>query len=371
MSAPLRNFAEFLRIRRAEILADWQSAARPNDPNSSARGAARTQLVTRWLEEVTAQAEGREAAFSVVMRQWHDGQPAAEAIVRDVSTLHRVIAHRAHTEHVPCGVEESELLWRACETGLADLVTNASTVRRPASTHAEDARLYEDAQRAIRAREEILAMVTHDLRTPLSAVVAAASLLTSMDSVDPDGDRIRQRAETIQRAVQHMSRLITDLGDLAQIDSGRLGIDRVAASPADVVREAVDALEPLVARRAGTLVAQASATLPRIPLDPDRVRQVLANLVGNASKAGASRIVVGADVQGADLVFRVADNGPGIPPEDLPRMFERYWRGRETQYKGTGLGLPISNGIVKAHGGRMWIESTVGAGSTFYFSIPR
>ena len=85
---------------------------------------------------------------------------------------------------------------------------------------------------------------------------------------------------------------------------------------------------------------------------------------------GASEISIGAELRGADLVFWVADNGPGIAREDLPRMFDRYFRRGGTEYKGTGLGLPISNGIVRAHGGRMWIESTVGTGSTFYFSIP-
>ena len=232
------------------------------------------------------------------------------------------------------------------------------------------ARLYDDAQRAVRAREEILAVVTHDLRTPLSVVVTAASLLTSMDSVDPDGDRIRQRGETIQRAAQHMLRLVTDLTDLAQIDAGRLSIERTLEDPGEVMREVLEALAPVVTRRGASLRARAESTLPHAPLDRDRVRQVLANLVGNASKVGASEINIGADVNHAGLIFWVRDNGPGIPPEDLPRMFDRFWRGRGTQYKGSGLGLPISNGIVKAHGGRMWVESTIGAGSTFFFSIP-
>lgn len=224
---------------------------------------------------------------------------------------------------------------------------------------------------ALRSRDEILAIVTHDLRTPLAAIATAASLLTSIDAVNPDPDRIRQRAETIQRAARHMLRLVTDLSDLAQIDSGRLAIVRTLEDPTDIVREVLEALEPVVARRGGTLRALTNSDFPHTPLDRDRLRQVLANLVGNASKAGASEIIMGADVSGGDLVFWVADNGPGIPPEDLPRMFDRYWRGRGTQYNGSGLGLPISNGIVKAHGGRMWIESTPGAGSTFFFCIPR
>ena len=235
----------------------------------------------------------------------------------------------------------------------------------------DSARVCDDAERTVRAREEMLAIVTHDLRTPLSAVVTAASLLTSIDSVNPDGDRIRQRGETIQRAAQHMMRLVTDLTDLAQIDAGRLTIERKPENPTEILREVLEALEPVVARRGGSLRAHTNSDLPHAPLDRDRLRQVLANLVGNASKVGASEISIGADVDDGDLIFWVADNGPGIPPEDLPRMFDRYWRGNGTRYKGSGLGLPISNGIVKAHGGRMWIESTLGAGSRFFFSIPR
>jgi signal transduction histidine kinase len=235
----------------------------------------------------------------------------------------------------------------------------------------DSARLCDHAQRAVRAREEILAIVTHDLRTPLSAVVTAASLLTSIDSVNPDGDRIRQRGETIQRAAQHMMRLVADLTDLAQIDAGRLAIERKPENAMDIVREVLEALEPVVTRRGGSLRAQTKSDLPQTPLDRDRLRQVLANLVGNASKVGASEISIGANVDGGNLIFWVADNGAGIPPEDLPRMFDRYWRGSGTQYKGSGLGLPISNGIVRAHGGRMWIESKLGVGSTFFFSIPR
>ncbi len=248
----------------------------------------------------------------------------------------------------------------------------AEDLARRAAFAIDNARLYEEAQRALRAREEILAVVTHDLRSPLSAVIAGASLLASVDAAAPDLERIRHRAESIQRAAQHMLRLVNDLTDLAQIDAGRLMIHRTLEDPAAVLQEVLEALAPVVTRRGGTLQMDAGSDLPRaVSLDRDRVRQVLANLVGNANKVGASRIVVGADARGQDLVFWVADNGPGIAPDDRARMFERYWRGRRPEYKGSGLGLPISNGIIKAHGGRMWIESTVGEGSTFLFSIPR
>jgi signal transduction histidine kinase len=248
-----------------------------------------------------------------------------------------------------------------------DDVTMAEDLARRAAFAIDNARLYDEAQRAIRAREDILGIVTHDLRTPLSAVIAAASLLISTTA---EGSRVKQHAETIQRAAEHMSRLIGDLTDLHQIDAGRLAIHKTIENPSDVVKEAVEALEPVVVRRGGALHAEVAADPPRIPLDRDRVRQVLANLIGNANKVGATEISVGAAPRGTAVVFWVSDNGPGIPPEDLPQMFSRYFRRRGTEYHGSGLGLPISDGIVRAHGGRMWIESAVGTGSTFYFSIP-
>jgi signal transduction histidine kinase len=242
---------------------------------------------------------------------------------------------------------------------------------RRAAVAIDNAQRYRDAQRAVRARDEILAVVTHDLRTPLSSIVAAASLLSGVDAVDLDGHRIRERGETIQRAARHMSRLLQDLTDAEHIDSGRLAIARTLESPVDVLREAVEALEPTVRRAGGTLNLQMPSVLPRLSLDANRIRQVLANLVGNASKVGASAIVVGAELLDAELVCWVADNGPGIPPADQPRIFDRYWRGAETHYAGSGLGLSIAAGIVAAHGGRIWLDSTVDVGSTFSFSLPR
>jgi signal transduction histidine kinase len=225
--------------------------------------------------------------------------------------------------------------------------------------------------RAVRARDAVLAAVAHDLRTPLSSIVAAAALLTSVDALNPERHRIRQRGRTIERAARHMARLLRDLTDADHIDAGRLAIERTVTSPGDVLHETVDALEPSVARAGGTLRLRMPVVLPPMSLDPHRVRQVLANLIVNARDAGASAIVVGADASDAELVCRVSDNGPGISPDDQQRLFDRHWRGSASQYQGSGLGLSIAAGIVEAHGGRMWVESIVDVGSTFFFSLPR
>ena len=311
----------------------------------------------------------------------------------DLSLLRRVILRRLNAERSSVSAAEYELLWVAFESVLADAFTpdteldeqsnealadpSDADVRMTenlagrAATAIDNARLYDDAQRALHAREEILAIVTHDLRTPLAAVMTAASLLATADAEDPNADRIRQRAEMIQRAAQHMSRLVTDLSDLVQIDAGRLAIEKHLEDPGRLVSEAVETFELVVRNRGGTLRCEVGAEVPAVACDRERIVQVISNLVGNASKAGAHSITVRVEPRQRELVFSVADTGPGIPAEDLPQMFDRYWRGRNAEYKGTGLGLPISYGIVKAHGGHMWIKSTVGAGSTFYFSIPR
>jgi signal transduction histidine kinase len=233
-----------------------------------------------------------------------------------------------------------------------------------------DARLFEEAQHALRGRDEMLAIVTHDIRSPLSAVITGADLLMVIDDAQLSKERVRRVADTIQRSARHIARLVKDLTDISHIDAGRLAIERKLEDPGAVVGDAVDTLQAVAAQRGSTVRCNISRDLPLVQCDRDRIIQVIGNLIANASKVGAASIVVGVEAQRPDVVVSVSDTGPGIPQEDLPHMFDRYWRGRHTTYKGTGLGLPIAHGIVKAHGGRMWIESTVGEGSTVSFSLP-
>jgi signal transduction histidine kinase len=235
----------------------------------------------------------------------------------------------------------------------------------------DNARLFDDAQRALRVRDEVMAIVTHDVRSPLSAVMTGAALLQMHDDATPlNGERIRHIADTIQRSARHIARLINDLTDISHIEAGRLTIERKAEDVGAVVCEAVDTLQAVAAQRGSTVECDLTESLPIVQCDRDRIVQVIGNLIANATKIGATSIIARAKVQGSDVIISVADNGPGIPLEDLPHMFDRHWRGRNVTYKGTGLGLPIAHGIVKAHGGEIWIESTVGAGSTVSFSLP-
>ena len=167
-----------------------------------------------------------------------------------------------------------------------------------------------------------------------------------------------------------MSRLIRDLTDLGQIDAGHFAIERSSQDPPTLVRDVVEALEPLATRQNISLQMQVLGTVPAISCDGERIVQVLSNLVSNAIKVGARSITVSVEARPDVVLFTVSDNGTGIRREDLPHMFDRYWRAKATKYKGTGLGLPISKGIVDAHGGRLWIESEVGVGSRFRVALP-
>jgi signal transduction histidine kinase len=239
-----------------------------------------------------------------------------------------------------------------------------------AAVSIDNARLLDETQRALRGRDEVLAIVTHDIRSPLSVVMTGAALLLVNDAELANGERIRHRAETIQRSARHIARLINDLTDISHIDAGRLTIERKPEDPASVVCDAVETLQAVMAQRGSAVRCNVNGQLPLVECDRDRIVQVIGNLVANASKVGAPSIVVRVEAQESEVIVSVTDTGPGIAPEDLPHMFNRYWRGRDAKYKGTGLGLPIAHGIVKAHGGRMWIESAVGIGSTFSFTLP-
>ena len=251
----------------------------------------------------------------------------------------------------------------------ADDVLMADDLARRAATAIDNARLYDEAKRAVHARDEMLAIVTHDLRAPLSAIMTAAALQLSAAG-DEDDRRRRVRAETIQRSAQHMNRLIRDLTDLGQIDAGRFAIEPARQDPTVLVRHAVATLQPVAARRGSQISANVVGAIPEFVCDGDRVMQVLLNLASNAIKVGAPGVTIEVEARSSDLLFTVSDTGPGIAPQDLRFMFDRYWRATAIPYKGTGIGLSISKGIVEAHGGRIWAASQLGIGTQFFFTLP-
>jgi signal transduction histidine kinase len=230
----------------------------------------------------------------------------------------------------------------------------------------ENARLYREAEEAWQAREDLLAIVSHDLRSPLASILMSVGKL---DAVAGD-ERVPRYARTILRSAERMERLICDLLDFAQIQSGALTVKRQVIESASLIGDTVEILKPLAEKKKQRLETRMQGELS-VWCDRDRILQVLSNLVGNAinfTPEGGS-ISIRVTRSGANAEFAVSDTGPGIPETELAHIWERFWRGRERVRRSVGLGLTIAKGLVEAHGGRIWAESRVGVGTTLYFTL--
>ncbi len=264
---------------------------------------------------------------------------------------------------------ESEIKGASSEQGRLDAESSSDRYQALAD---DNARLLEQAQQAIREREQILAIVSHDLRNPLGAILMTTSALAKRTVTEERRRGLSQAVTRIHRSAERMLRLIEDLLDFASIEAGRLAMRRGPQDAAAIVQEAFASFEGAAQDKGLQLIKDLEPRLPPIHCDRDRLLQVLSNLVGNAIKATpeGGRITLRLQGVGHEVTFMVADNGPGIGDEDVKHLFERYFRGHESQYRGTGLGLAIAQGIVVAHGGRIWVETALGQGSTFSFTIP-
>jgi signal transduction histidine kinase len=225
------------------------------------------------------------------------------------------------------------------------------------------ARHYDEAQRATRASHNLLTIVSHDLKAPLSVILLNVSVLAARSI---RGDILsRKHIERIQRATGLMNRLIEDLLDGVSIDANKLVLRRRQLAVGSFVRDIVESIEQ-------HLTYELPAQIPAIFGDPESLNRVFANLIGNAIKftsRGGSIAVRAREANGV-IEFSVTDTGAGIAVDDVPHVFEQFWRGRDTERHGTGLGLAVAKRIVEAHGGQIWVLSTVGAGSVFCFTVP-
>src|SRR4051812_41762070 len=230
-------------------------------------------------------------------------------------------------------------------------------------------RLYGDAQEVIDAREEILRIVAHDLRNPLNTISMATSLL--MEDTAQDAARASQ-LRIVRRSGERMNRLIQDLLSVTTIEAGRLSIAPRRVAVKDLLHEACEMLEPIAKEKSITLTVSAADDLPTVRADSSRLLQVFSNLVGNAvkftPKGGA--ITMSAVRAGDFIECSVADNGPGIPAGQIPRLFGKFWQAKRGDGRGVGLGLAIARGIVEAHEGTIRVESEEGKGSVFSFMLP-
>jgi signal transduction histidine kinase len=258
-----------------------------------------------------------------------------------------------------------------------ELKAQTELAQRRAREAIENRRLYEserqarvDAEAIAHAREEAIAIVSHDLRNPMSVVAANADIICR-DLVKGDTDGALARAGAIKRGMARMDALVRDLLDTARIQSGSLTVQFEVEDVTGIVREVVELLGPLLAAEKQTLEVVLPAAPIRARCDRHRIFQVLSNLVGNASKfspAGGSIVIK--VTQGSHVVrVEVIDRGCGISADQLTHIFEPYWRASPTRQQGLGLGLAIAKGIVEAHGHRISVESRVGEGSQFAFEL--
>jgi PAS domain S-box-containing protein len=239
------------------------------------------------------------------------------------------------------------------------------------ATAIDNARLYESSRRATRLREDVLAIVSHDLRNPLSAITMQADLaLRAVEA--PSQEQARNEARLIRRNAARMSRLVNDLLDMARINSGPLSIVPGHHPVRELLIESIAASALSATEREVRIEVQGDVPEVLASCDRDRVLQVLSNLIGNAVKFSDSGKVVLLRARRVDSMveFEIEDEAGGIAADQLDKIFDQYWRAPHTKRRGTGLGLFIAIGIVEAHGGRIWVESALGAGSTFRFTIP-
>jgi signal transduction histidine kinase len=225
---------------------------------------------------------------------------------------------------------------------------------------------------AVDRRDQLLTLVSHELRGPLTAIALNADMLLDVSLCARRPIETRQIVQDVKAACGQMGRLVADLLDLASMDAGRLKVTLSNGDPAAALRDAVLANTPMIQMASLSVQVECPAEPLSAAIDQPRLIQVFTNLLANAVKFSCPGgvIVVSLIRRDAEIEFGVADSGCGIPPEFQTRVFDRFWQVGGTDRRGVGLGLYICKAIVEAHGGRIWVTSTPGAGSQFHFTVP-
>ena len=229
----------------------------------------------------------------------------------------------------------------------------------------------DEQRKAIRSRDDLLATVSHDLRNPLESISLATALLRRAPEQTDVSASVARHTAVIARSAARMEQLIRDLLDMASIESGHLSMEPKPIAVREIVEEALEAIRPLAAAKGILLDGEGVSPQLYVQCDKGRVLQVLSNILGNAVKFTGPSGKIGLSAwPDEDFVnFAVSDTGPGIESDQLPRVFDRFWQAKETARAGTGLGLAICKGIIEQHGGTIRVESTLGAGTIFIFSL--
>ncbi|TMC43720.1 MAG: GAF domain-containing sensor histidine kinase [Chloroflexi bacterium] len=231
-----------------------------------------------------------------------------------------------------------------------------------------------ELQRANQVKAEFLANMSHELRTPLNSILGFSQLLLEGDGGVLSQDQ-RQDVDIIAQNGQHLLALINDLLDISKLEAGKAQLHRGEVDVEPLISECVESVRSMTKPKKLELTASVSTEVGRVFADGPKLKQVLLNLLGNAIKfTDSGSVRVTAERQGAELRISVRDTGIGVPPDDAERIFESFQQGQSGisgKYQGTGLGLAISRRLVEMHGGRIWVKSPPGQGSTFTFTIPQ
>ncbi|MCM2349390.1 MAG: ATP-binding protein [Bacteriovoracaceae bacterium] len=249
-------------------------------------------------------------------------------------------------------------------------VPMAEEFTRLSALSIRNAKLYREEQEASKMREDVLAVVSHDLKNPLSFIHLVAQMIQR--SENPDKDKIKEFGTKIGKAAEQMQVLIHDLLDFAKLKSGTLSVEKRPVSFGEVIAMVIDQLKLQAENKKQTLTINLYPDLPEIDADPYRMAQILTNLLDNAIKftPEGGEVMLWATKGEEGILVTVSDNGPGIEADQLPNIFEKFWQAKRTKHMGSGLGLAIVKGLIEAHNGKVWVESRVGKGASFSFSVP-
>lgn len=267
------------------------------------------------------------------------------------------------------GVMEFYTLQRTLDK---DDVILAEDMSRRAALAIDNARLHEQVTIGLRARDDMIGIVSHDLRNPVNAVkMLAGAILGAERSAGLPLDVV-EYSTIIRQAAEQMDSLIRDLLDVTRIEAGQLNVETAPTDVTELLNDALGTLTPVATGKSIELRLSAKRPLPMVSVDRERIRQAISNLIGNSVKFSPAGSVIDLRAEKTDdhVMVSVSDQGPGMNEEQLSHAFDRFWQSRRTDREGTGLGLTITRGIIEAHGGRIWAESKVGEGSTFRFTLP-
>lgn len=249
----------------------------------------------------------------------------------------------------------------------------AEEISRRAALAIDNARLHDLVHVGIQARDDMIGIVSHDLRNPVNAIRMLTGVMLGRQRELSLPAEVINHTAVMREAAEQMDALIADLLDVTRVEAGRLSVSALPEDTEELLGDTLRTLAPVTAEKSIRLKLHAPDDIPSVLADRERIGQALSNLVGNAVKfsPAGSEIIVRVSVLDTEVLISVSDKGMGMNAEQLSHAFDRFWQSSRTDRQGAGLGLAIAKGIVDAHGGRIWAESSPGAGSTFYFTLLR